>query len=135
MKFLVITVMKNIYDAIFRLYLYADTCKIIHYTCDKNHTHELADKIRNSIIEFVDELAEQFFGYNGKPNKSELTVKLDVKEEDSLDALCQDVIDIVESLRTEFDKNQKLSNLVSLIDDFKGSMNKCKFLSTFDRLS
>lgn len=127
--------MKNVYDAIFRLYLYADTCKIIHYTCDKNHAHELADEIRNSILEFVDELAEQFFGYNGKPNKSELTVKLDVKEEDSLDAICQDVMDVVEPLRTEFNKNPKLSNLVSLIDDFKGSMNKCKFLATFDHLS
>lgn len=127
--------MKNIYDAIFRLYLYADTCKIIHYTTDKNHGHELADEIRNSILDFVDDFAEQFFGYHGKPNKSELTVKLDVKEEDKLDSICQDVIDIVEPLRTEFNKNPKLSNLVSLIDDFKGSMHKCKFLSTFDHLS
>lgn len=127
--------MKNVYDAIFRLYLYADTCKIIHYTTDKNHGHELADEIRNEIIEFVDEFAEQFFGYYGKPRKSELTVKLDVKEEDNLDSICQDVIDVVEPLRNEFNKNNKLSNLVSLIDDFKGSMNKCKFLSTFDHLS
>lgn len=127
--------MKNVYDAIFRLYLYADTCKIIHYTCDKNHGHELADEIRNSILDFVDDFAEQYFGYNGKPNKSELTIKLDVKEEDNLDAICQDVIDIVEPLRTEFNKNSKLSNLVSLIDDFKGSINKCKFLATFDHLS
>ena len=127
--------MKNIYDAIFRLYLYADTCKIIHYTTDKNHGHELADEIRNNILEFVDELAEQFFGYNGKPSKSELTIKLDVKEEDRLDAICQDVLNVVEPLRNEFNKNDKLSNLVSLIDDFKGSMNKCKFLATFDHLS
>lgn len=127
--------MKNVYDAIFRLYLYADTCKIIHYTTDKNHGHELADEIRNNILEFVDELAEQFFGYNGKPSKSELTIKLDVKEEDRLDAICQDVLNVVEPLRNEFNKNDKLSNLVSLIDDFKGSMNKCKFLTTFDHLS
>lgn len=127
--------MKNIYDAIFRLYLYADTCKIIHYTTDKNHTHELADEIRDEILEFVDEFAEQFFGYYGKPRKSELTVKLDVKEEDRLDAICQDVLNVVEPLRDEFNKNDKLSNLVSLIDDFKGSMNKCKFLATFDYLS
>lgn len=127
--------MKNVYDAIFRLYLYADTCKIIHYTTDKNHCHELADEIRDNILDFVDELAEQFFGYNGKPSKSELTIKLDVKEEDRLDAICQDVLDVVEPLRTEFNKNDKLSNLVSLIDDFKGSMNKCKFLATFDHLT
>lgn len=127
--------MKSIYDAIFRLYLYADTCKIIHYTCEKNHFHELADQIRSLIIAFVDELAEQYFDYNGKPKKSELTIKLDVKEEDELSDICQDVMDIVEPLRTEFNKNPKLSGLVSLIDDFKGSMNKCKFLATFDRLS
>lgn len=128
--------MKEIYNAIFRLYLYADTCKIIHYTTDKNHAHELADEIRSSILDFVDDLAEQFFGYNGKPQKSELTIKQDgVKEEDSLSAICQDVIDVVEPLRTEFNKNEKLTGLVSLIDDFKGSMNKLKFLTTFDHLA
>lgn len=127
--------MKNVYDTIFRLYLYADTCKIIHYTCDKTAIHELADTIRDSILEFVDGLAEQYFGYNGKPSKSELTIKLDVKEEDKLSDICQDTIDIVEPLRKEFIKDDKLSGLVSLIDDFKGEMNKCKFLATFDHLS
>lgn len=127
--------MKNVYDAIFRLYLYSDTCKIIHYTCEKNHTHELSDKIRNAIIDFADQFAEQLFGYNGKPNKSELTIKLDVKEEDNLDSICQDVMDIVEPLRAEFNKNPKTSDLVSLIDDFKGKMKQFKFLATFDHLS
>lgn len=127
--------MKKVYDSIFRLYLYADTCKIIHYTTDKNHGHELADEIRNSILSFVDDLAEQFFGYNGKPSKSELTIKLDIKEEDNLDSICQDVMDIANALRTDFSKNQKLSSIVSLIDDFCGSMAKCKFLATFDHLS
>ena len=127
--------MKNIYNAIFRLYLYADTCKIIHYTTDKNHAHELADTIREEILKFVDNFAEQFFGYHGKPNKPELTIKLDVKEEDSLSAICQDVMDIVEPIQKSFKNNDKLSGLVSLIDDFKGSMNKCKFLATFDHLS
>lgn len=126
---------KNIYQTIFRLYLYADTCKIIHYTCEKNHIHELADQIRDDILEFVDQFAEQYFGYDGKPSKSELSIKLDVKEENKLDAICDDVINIVEPIRKEFEKNSKLSDLVSLIDDFKGKMNQCKFLSTFDRLS
>lgn len=127
--------MKQIYDSIFRLYLYADTCKIIHYTCTKNHFHELADKVRDCIINFTDEFAEQFFGYNGKPSKSELTIKLDVKEEDELSDICQNVIDIIEPLRKSFTKNDKLSGIVSLMDDFKGEMNKCKFLATFDKLS
>lgn len=127
--------MKNIYDTIFRLYLYADTCKIIHYTTDKNHGHELADEIRDEIIKFADAFAEQFFGFHGKPIKSELTIKLDVKEEDSLSAICQDVLDVVAPLYSEFKKNDKLSGLVSLIDDFKGTMNKRKFLATFDHLS
>lgn len=127
--------MKRFYDSIFRLYLYADTCKIIHYTCDKIHTHELADKIRDAIIDFTDKFAEQFFGTNGKPNKSELTVKLDVKEEDNLENICRDVIDIVEPLRKELSKNPNMSDLVSLIDDFKGKMKQDKFLTTFDHLS
>lgn len=128
-------IMKKIYDAIFRLYLYADTCKIIHYTCEKNHTHELSDEVRDSIIDFADKLAEQFFGYNGKPKRSELTIKLDVKEEDYLEDICKDVMDVVEPLRNEFNKNPKLSDLVSLIDDFKGKMKQNIFLTTFDHLS
>lgn len=128
--------MKSINDTVFRLYLYAVTCKMIHYTTDKSYTHELADKVQDAITKFADKFAEQFYGYEGKPNKSELALNVGgVKEEDTLSAICQDVIDIVESLRSQFEKNPKLSDLVSLIDDFKGQMRQHKFLSTFDHLS
>ena len=127
--------MKRIYDSIFRLYLYGITCKIIHYTCDKSHTDELSDDILDIITEFADNFAEQCFGATGKPNKSELTIKLDVKEEDTLEEICKDVINIVEPLRKEFEKQPNMSNLVSLIDDFTGKIKQSKFLATFDHLS
>ncbi len=127
--------MKRIYDSIFRLYLYGITCKIIHYTCDKSHTHELSDDILDIITDFADNFAEQFFGATGKPDKSELTIKLDVKEEDTLEEICKDVINIVEPLRKEFEKQPNMSNLVSLIDDFTGKIKQSKFLATFDHLS
>ena len=76
--------MKRIYDSIFRLYLYGITCKIIHYTCDKSHTHELSDDILDIITDFADNFAEQFFGATGKPDKSELTINLYVNDEDTL---------------------------------------------------
>ena len=87
------------------------------------------------ITDFADNFAEQFFGATGKPDKSELTIKLDVKEEDTLEEICKDVINIVEPLRKEFEKQPNMSNLVSLIDDFTGKIKQSKFLATFDHLS
>lgn len=126
---------KLVCDSIFRLYLYADVCKMIHYSTDSNHAHELSDDLRNTIIDLSDELAEGFFGFYGKPRFSELTVKLDINSTDDLGKLCQNVIDVVEPLRKEFAKNNKLSGLVSLIDDFKQKLSKDTFLATFDKVS
>ncbi|MCD8206813.1 MAG: hypothetical protein LUD72_02640 [Bacteroidales bacterium] len=126
---------KQICDTIFRLYLYADTAKMVHYSTPSNHGHELADEIRNAVMKFADEIAEQIFGFYGKPKYSDMTVKLDVVEEEDLNRLCQHVVDTVEPLRQELLKNDKLSGTVSLIDDFKGEMGKMAFLGTFDRIS
>lgn len=126
---------KQICDTIFRLYLYALSTKKIHYSTDSNHGHELADKLYDTIFEFADELAEQTFGYYGKPSLSDMTLKLDIVEEDDLNKICQRAIDTVAPLRTEFNKNDKLSGAVSLIDDFKGKLTKTAFLGTFDKLS
>lgn len=126
---------KQICETIFRLYLYADVAKMIHYSTDSNHCHELSDELRDCIIKFADEFAEQTFGYYGKPRFSDLTVKVDVTEEEDPNKLCQHCVDIITPIRTEFAKNDKLSGIVSLIDDFTGEMGKMAFLGTFDKIS
>ena len=110
---------KDICDIIFKLYLYADSAKMIHYSIESMHGHELADDVRDAIIEFADELAEQFFGYFGRPSFDQLSIKHDIKVENDINKLCQNCIDTVEVIRTSFNKNDKLSGIVSLIDGFK----------------
>ena len=127
----------QISDIIFKLYLYADATKMIHYSTDSNHAHELCDKIRNTIVDFADELAEQSFGYYGKPSYSQLTKlnELDINETYDLGELCERATEIVDILKTEFSKIDKLSGLVSTIDDYKGAMQKNIFLCSFDKVS
>ena len=125
---------KEICDVVMKLYLYADNTKMIHYSTNGNHYHELCDQIRECILEFADEFAEQSFGYYGKPKYSDFKLKQSIKQSEDLDKLCDNVIEMMAYYRTIFDKNEKTSGLVSLIDDFKGSMNKLKFLSTFDKV-
>ncbi|MCD8208374.1 MAG: hypothetical protein LUD72_10590 [Bacteroidales bacterium] len=127
--------LKTICTTIFRLYLLADVAKMYHYSTDSNHGHELADQIRDSIMKFADELAEQSFGYFRKPSFGDMTVKHDVNETNDLATLCQNAVDTVEPLREEYLKNEKLSGMVSLIDDFKGEMGKMAFLGTFDKVT
>ena len=122
-------------DIIFKLYLYADTAKMIHYTIESMHGHELADEVRDTIIEFADELAEQYFGYYGKPRFGQLSIKHDIKIDDDINVLCKNCLDMVEVVRKEFEKEDKLSGIVSLIDGFKEKMSKFVFLGTFDKVS
>lgn len=125
----------DICDMLFRLYLYADMTKMIHYSTDSNHCHELCDKVRDIINDFSDSLAEQYFGYYGKPSFSDLTLEHDVKYTDDLGELCKTVVDSTDELRKRCENEPKLQNLVSLIDDFKGNMEKQMFLATFDKVS
>ncbi|MBP5724371.1 MAG: hypothetical protein J6X18_12470 [Bacteroidales bacterium] len=125
----------DICDLVFKLYLYADMTKMIHYSTESNHCHELCDTVRDSINEFADSLAEQYFGYHGKPSFSDLTVKHDVSEIDDLGMLCKTVAGMTDELRKQIESDSKLQNLVSLIDDFKGDMEKDMFLATFDKVS
>ena len=122
-------------DFIFKLYLYADNAKMIHYTIDSMHGHELADDVRDTIIEFADDLAEQYFGYYGKPRFGQLSVKQEIKTTEDINKLCQQCIDIAEVIRSECDNNTKLSGIVSLVDSFKENMSKLVFLGTFDKVS
>ena len=64
-----------------------------------------------------------------------MTVKHDVSEVDDLGMLCKTVAGMTDELRKECENDSKLQNLVSLIDDFKGDMEKDMFLATFDKLS
>lgn len=122
-------------DIIFKLYLYADTAKMIHYTIDSMHGHELADDVRDTIIDFADDLAEQYFGYYGKPRFNQLSINQEIKIDEDINKLCKNCVDTVEIIRTECEKNSKLSGIVSLIDSFKENMSKLVFLGTFDKVS
>lgn len=122
-------------DIIFKMYLYADNAKMIHYTIESMHGHELADDVRDTIVDFADELAEQYFGYYGRPRFGQLSLKHDIKIEEDINKLCQNCIDTVEIVRSECEKNNKLSGIVSLVDDFKEKMSKLVFLGTFDKVS
>lgn len=122
-------------DLIFRLYLYADMTKMIHYSTEKMHAHTLCDTIRDSILEFADSLAEQYFGYHGKPAFSDMTLEHEIQYTDDLGKLCKTVADMTDSMRKKLENEPKLQNLVSLIDDFKGDMEKNMFLATFDKVS
>lgn len=126
---------KQVCDTIFQLYLYSDSAKMVHYTTDSNHGHELADKIRDSIIDIADNVAEMYFGFYGKPKFSDLTLKQEVYEENDLTKICQHAVDILEPIRTDCEENAKLSGIVSKIDDFKAQMSQYSFLGTFDKVS
>lgn len=110
-------------------------CKMIHYSTASNHEHELADGIRDAIIDFTDDLAESTFGFYGKPKFNDMSLKLDIQNTNDLGKLCQFVVDIAEAIRKDFENNDKLSGIVSLIDDFKKTMSKNVFLATFDKVS
>ena len=100
-------------DIIFKLYLYADTAKMIHYTIDSMHGHELADDVRDTIIDFTDELAEQYFGYYGKPRFGQLSINQEIKIDEDINKLCQNCVNTVEIVRTECEKNSNFEGNVS----------------------
>lgn len=122
-------------NTVFKLYLYADMTKMIHYSTDSNHCHEHCDAIRDAILEFTDDLAEQFFGYYGKPSFSDMSLEHDIRKTDDLGKLCGYVMDLVEPIEVKSKEITKLSGIVSLIDDFKGELSKLTFQATFDKVS
>lgn len=127
--------LKEVCDILMSLYMYADVTKMIHYTTDKNHAHELCDTVRDDIVSFADDLAEQYFGYSGKPDFGDFDFNQSINKTNDLGELCNTVSGLVDEFRKECEKETKLSNIVSLIDDFKGDMAKDAFLATFDKVS
>lgn len=128
---------QTICDIIFKLYLYADAFKMIHYCTEltSGFAHGKCDEIRVLITIFADDLAEQYFGYAGRPDFDQLSLKQDINTSDDPGKLCGSVQKLVDPVWDYVSKKPELSNLVSLIDDFKGKLNKYAFLFTFDKVS
>ena len=65
----------------------------------------------------------------------QLSINQEIKIDEDINKLCQNCVNTVEIVRTECEKNSKLSGIVSLIDSFKEKMSKLVFLGTFDKVS
>lgn len=127
--------LKSFCDSIMRLYLYADMAKGIHYTTEIHWAHEHADDIIDMIRENTDKIAEQVYGYYGRPKFSDFDLKADVYSEEDLGRLLGRCMDVLESMRQEFEKIPKLSGTVSAIDDFKGDITQYIYLANFQKIS
>ena len=125
---------KDIANVVMRLFLYADMCKMIHYTTRKMHCHKLCDEVRDCIMEFADDLAEKGFGHTGKPNFNDFSLRLSVKKSSDIAAVCKNVVSLVEGLRKDIENNSKYSGIVSIIDDFKSDMAQKIYLANFDNV-
>lgn len=127
-------VKKEITSIIMKLYLYADMCKMIHYSTKKYHAHKQADDIRDCILDFVDKLAEQSFGFLGLPNFNDFSLRVPIKKTNDLSELCKNVFKLVSTLQDNLN-NKKYSGIISLIDDFKGELSNLVYLNMFDKVS
>jgi hypothetical protein len=125
---------KEVANVVFKLYLYSDVCKMIHYSTKKIHEHKQADEIRDTIMDFADKLAEQSFGFTGLPNFNDFSLKLSVKKTKDLSQLCQNVFSLISNFEEKI-KNNKYSGIISLIDDFKGKLSNLVYLNMFDKVS
>lgn len=128
---------KDIANIVMRLFLYADMCKMIHYTTRKMHCHKLCDEVRDTIMEFADDLAEKAFGITGKPNFNDFSLRLSVKKSSDIAEICKNVVKLVEELRQDIDGSDVYagSGIVSIIDDFKSNMAQKVYLANFDNVS
>lgn len=126
---------KKFNNSIMEMFLYADLLKAIHYSTEKHWGHELCDESQSKIREYIDELAEQVYGYYGKPKFSDFTLKHDIYYEDSLPKLYGRIMDILTTIKKEIKTIEKLSGSVSLIDDFMGYLNQAVYLASFDKFS
>jgi DNA-binding ferritin-like protein len=123
---------KEIADLVMGLFVYADVCKMIHYTTEQMHCHTLCDDVRDTIMEFADELAEKAFGHTGKPSFEDFSMKLTVKKTQDIAEVCNKCIELVEGLRKTVADDDTYSGIVSIIDDFKSDMAQKIYLATFD---
>lgn len=126
---------KDFCDSVVRLHLYSNMVKYIHLTTDIARLHTICDEIEGIIRTFVDSLCEQYFGYYGKPDFKDFKITSNVYEEEDLVKLLNRIFDIVTYIKDEVSSIDKLSGIVSLIDDFTGDLNKYIYLCSFDKIS
>lgn len=125
---------KELADLVMSLFVYADVCKMIHYTTDKMHCHTLCDDVRDTITDFADELAEKGFGHTGKPAFEDFSMKLAVTKTQDIAEVCNKCIELAEDLRKKIEDNDTYSGIVSIIDDFKSDMAQKIYLANFDEV-
>lgn len=101
------------------------------------HCHKLCDEVRDTIMEFADDLAEKAFGITGKPEFNDFSLKMSVSTSNDIAVICKNVVKLVEELRQKIDGNDVYagSGIVSIIDDFKSDMAQKIYLATFDDVS
>lgn len=121
---------ESIFDFLCRLEGYQVVLKGFHWNADHKSTHELADDIREEIVKFQDEIAEDMMGFLGirlKPGDIEPD---DVECEDIkclLETLREDVL----TLRASVEEEAVCYGLVSILDDMVHFVNKSLYLETF----
>lgn len=105
---------KNFCDSIMRMYLYADMIKAIHLSTEIYWEHSLCDDAQDKIRDKIDELAEQIYGYYGKPKFTDFKLDLDIYYENDLAKLFGRIMGILAPIRTECDKisNYKMENSI-----------------------
>lgn len=122
-------------NKITELYLYADTLKFIHFSTKKHWLHKYCDEFQDTIRDFIDELSEQFFGFYGRPSFDDFSLDQDVELEEDAAKIMGKLMDIANEIQDEVKDIKNLSGMVSLIDDFKGNVNKMIYLAKFDDIS
>ena len=126
---------KEFCESVVRLHLYSNVIKYIHLTTDIARLHTICDEIESKLRSFVDDLCEQYFGYFGKPKFKDFNYTSNIYEEEDLVKLLNRVYDIVSYIKDELSSIDKLSGIISLIDDFIGDINKYIYLCSFDKIS
>lgn len=126
---------KDFCKSVSRMYVYADMLKAIHLSTEKHWIHVYCDQFQDDIRSFLDDLCEQYFGYYGRPSFSDFDFEQEVYKEEDLSKLLKRVMDVVVQIQDEVKDKPELSGIVSLIDDFKGTLTKDTYLSTFDKMS
>lgn len=123
----------DICGCIMRLYFYADATKVMHYTTESIHQHKLCDEVRETILDFTDDLAEKMFGIIGKPALEDFAPESQFERLTTIDEVCNKCLYLADGIREAIESDNVYSGIVSLIDDFKGKISQEKFLATFDR--
>lgn len=123
---------RDLCGCILRFYSYADATKMIHYTTNSNHQHELCDELRSVILGFVDDFAEQMFGIVGKPSMQDFSEDIPLERIDYIEDICERCGDLAEVIKSHIEDDRRFDCICSLIDDFVGKVRQKQFLATFD---